>query len=91
MAKRVIRGELSSQGIQSIIDQLRDYEQGLHRKAELLCQRLAEAGLTVSQAKIGESPLGKTIHYGLIWNLQKQAVKPCFLLPGRPNQMSMAL
>lgn len=61
MAKRVIRGNLSSKGIQSIIDQLQDYKQDLHRKTELLCQRLAEAGLTVAQTAVGESPLGKTI------------------------------
>lgn len=61
MSKRVIRGELSSKGIQSIIDQLQDYKQDLHRKAELLCQRLAEAGLSVAQAKIKESPLKNTI------------------------------
>ena len=61
MGKRVIRGELSSKGIQSIIDQLQDYKQDLHRKTELLCKRLAEVGLTVAQTKIGESPLGKTI------------------------------
>ena len=61
MAKHTIRGEMSSKGIQSIIDQLRNYKQELHEKTELLCQRLAEAGLTVAQAKVGESPLGKTI------------------------------
>lgn len=61
MAKRVIKGNLSSKGIQSIIDQLQDYKQDMHRKTELLCQRLAEAGLTVAQTAVGESPLGKTI------------------------------
>lgn len=61
MAKRIIRGELSSKGIQNIIDQLQDYKQELHKKVELLCQRLTETGLTVAQAKVGESPLGKTI------------------------------
>lgn len=61
MAKRVIKGNLSSKGIQSIIDQLQDYKQDLHRKTELLCQRLAGAGLIVAQTAVGESPLGKTI------------------------------
>ena len=61
MAKRVIKGNLSSKGIQSIIDQLKDYKQDLHRKTELLCQRLAGAGLIVAQTAVGESPLGKTI------------------------------
>ena len=61
MAKRVIRGNFSSKGIQNIIDQLQDYKQDLHRKAELLCQRLAEAGQTVALQSINDSPLGKTI------------------------------
>lgn len=61
MAKRVIKGNLSSKGIQNIIDQLKDYKQDLHRKTELLCQRLAGAGLIVAQTAVGESPLGKTI------------------------------
>lgn len=83
MAKRVIRGKLSSQGIQSIIDQLRDYEQGLHRKAELLCQRLAEAGLTVSQAKVGESPLGKTISLRIDMEPSKAGCKAVLLASGQ--------
>lgn len=61
MAKRVIRGNLSSKGVQSIIDQLQDYKKDLHRKTELLCQQLAEAGLIVAQTAVSESPLGKTI------------------------------
>lgn len=61
MAKRVIRGELSSKGVLSIIKQLQDYKKDLRQKAELLCQRLAESGLTVAQFAIGESPIGKTV------------------------------
>lgn len=61
MGKKVIRGNLSSKEIQSIIDQLQDYKLDLHRKAELLCQRLASAGQAVALQSISESPLGKTI------------------------------
>lgn len=61
MSKRVIRGNFSSKGIQDIINQLEQYKVDLHRKAELLCQRLAEAGQTVALQSISESPLGKTI------------------------------
>jgi hypothetical protein len=61
MAKRVIRGHFSSKGIQDIINQLEQYKVDLHQKAELLCQRLAEAGQTVALQSISESPLGKTI------------------------------
>lgn len=61
MAKKVIRGDLSAKGIQSIIDQLKDYKQDLHRKTELFCKKLAESGMEVAETKIGESPLGKYI------------------------------
>lgn len=61
MAKRVIKGDLSSKGIQSIIDQLQDYKKDLHRKAEILCRKLAEEGLSVALENVGESPLSKTI------------------------------
>lgn len=61
MSKRVIRENFSSKGIQDIINQLEQYKVDLHRKAELLCQRLAEAGQTVALQNISESPLGKTI------------------------------
>ena len=83
MAKRVIRGELSSKGIQSIIDQLQDYKQDLHRKAELLCQRLAEAGLTVAQAKVGESPLGKTISLRIDMDPSKAGCKVMLIASGQ--------
>ena len=61
MAKKVIRGDLSAKGIQSIIDQLKDYKQDLQRKAELFCKKLAESGMEVAESHIAESPLGKTI------------------------------
>lgn len=61
MAKKVIRGNFSSKGIQDIIKQLEQYKADLHRKAELLCQRLAGEGLTVAESRIGESPLGKYV------------------------------
>lgn len=61
MAKQVIRGNLSSKGIQSIIDQLQDYKRDLHCKAEVFCKKLAEEGLSVALENVGESPLGKTI------------------------------
>lgn len=61
MAKKVIRGNFSSKGIHDIINQLEQYKVDLHRKVELLCQRLAEAGQIVALQSISESPLGKTI------------------------------
>lgn len=61
MAKRVIRGNFSSKGIQDIINQLERYKVDLQRKTELLCRRLTETGQTVALQSINDSPLGKTI------------------------------
>lgn len=83
MGKRIIRGELSSKGIQSIIDQLQDYKQDLHRKTELLCKRLAEVGLTVAQTKIGESPLGKTISLRIDMEPSKAGCKAMLIASGQ--------
>ena len=57
MDKKVIRGDLSEKGIQSIIDQLKDYKQDLYRKTELFCKKLVESGMEVAESHIAESPL----------------------------------
>lgn len=83
MAKRVIKGNLSSKGIQSIIDQLQDYKQDLHRKTELLCQRLAGAGLIVAQTAVGESPLGKTITFRIQMEPRADGCKAMLVAAGQ--------
>lgn len=83
MAKRVIRGNLSSKGVQSIIDQLQDYKKDLHRKTELLCQRLAEAGLTVAQAAVGETPLGKYVSLRIDMEPQKAGCRAVLIATGQ--------
>lgn len=83
MSRRVIRGDFSSKGIQSIIDQLQDYRQDLHRKAELLCQRLAEAGQTVALQSISESPLGKTITLRVEMEPRKDGCKAILVATGQ--------
>lgn len=83
MAKRVIRGELSVKGIQSIIDQLQDYKKDLHRRAELLCQRLAEAGLTVAQSSVGESPLGKYVSVRISMDAQTAGCRAMLIATGQ--------
>ena len=83
MAKRVIRGNFSSKGIQDIINQLEQYKLDLHRKVELLCQRLAEAGQTVALQSIGESPLGKTITLRVEMELRKDGCKAILVAAGQ--------
>ena len=83
MSKRVIRGNLSSKGIQSIIDQLQDYKQDLHQKSQLLCQRLAGAGLSVAQTAVSESPLGKTITLRMDMEPSKIRCKAMLIATGK--------
>lgn len=83
MAKKVIRGNFSSKGIQDIINQLEQYKADLHRKAELLCQRLAEAGQTVALQSISESPLGKTITLRVKMEPRKDGCKAILVAAGQ--------
>lgn len=83
MGKKVIRGDLSSKGIQSIINQLQDYKKDLYCKTELLCQRLAEAGMTVAQSAVGESPLGKTITLRIDMEPSKAGCKAMLIASGQ--------
>lgn len=83
MPKRVIRGELSVKGIQSIIDQLREYKQELNDKTELFCRKLAEAGLVVAQAKVGESTLGKYVSVRLDVSPSKAGCRALLIATGQ--------
>lgn len=83
MPKRVIRGELSVKGIQSIIDQLREYKQELNDKTELFCRKLAEAGLVVAESRIAESPLGKTVSVRIDMEPSKGGCKAILIAKGQ--------
>ena len=61
MAKKVFKATLSPSSIQALQKQLRDYQKSLEGKCETFVRRLAEKGITVANAKIGESPLGKYV------------------------------
>lgn len=53
MSSRVFKGDLSTKGIQSIIDQLKYYsEVDLPHLADVLVRRLAEIGITVAEYSV---------------------------------------
>lgn len=83
MAKRIIRGEFSSTGIQSIIDQLQEYKNDLHKKAEILCQKLAEEGMSVAFERLGESPIGKTINLRIDMDSSHAGCKAMLIATGQ--------
>lgn len=61
MAKKILKADLSVQGIRKLQDELKKYQNELIKKCKLLATELAEIGVKVAEAKIGESPLGKYV------------------------------
>ena len=61
MAKKVFKSDLSVNGIEALKSQLLQYKDSLPVKCETLVSRLLRSGVSVSQSKISESPLGKYV------------------------------
>lgn len=61
MAKKLSFG-LSVKEIKNAIKEVKQYQNDLNRKCELLCQRLCVEGIQIAQAHIGSSGFGKYIH-----------------------------
>ena len=61
MAKKVFKADLSVSGLNDLKRQLLQYKDDLHTKCEKLVSRLLQSGVTVSQTRISESPLGKYV------------------------------
>lgn len=61
MAKKTLKADLSISSIRNLQKELEKYRDSLTYKCQEFVQKLAEAGIKVAQAKIGESPLGKYV------------------------------
>ena len=61
MAKKVFKADLSVKGVEALKSQLLQYKDSLHIKCEKLVSRLLQSGLSVANARVGESPLGKYV------------------------------
>lgn len=61
MAKRTLNATLSTTSIRKLQDELKKYQNDLTTKCKLLAKELAEIGVKVAEARIGESPLGKYV------------------------------
>ena len=61
MAKRTLNATLSTTSIRKLQDELKKYQNDLTTKCKLLAKELAEIGVDVAEARIGESPLGKYV------------------------------
>lgn len=62
MAKKTLHCDILSQSsIKQLQKDLQAYQQEVIQKTKILAKRLAEIGVKVAEAKIGESPLGKYV------------------------------
>lgn len=61
MAKKVFKADMSVSGLNDLKRQLLQYKDDLPTKCEKLVSMLLEIGLSVANARVGESPLGKYV------------------------------
>lgn len=71
---------LSAKGIQSAIQELREYQNSLDRKCEELCFELCKAGMPIARSYIGESGFGKYIHLSSEITPEKVGCKAIFFM-----------
>ena len=82
MAKKVFKSDLSVSGLNDIKRQLLKYKDELPTKCEKLVSRLLQSGVSVSQSKISESPLGKYVTVTTNISADKMGCKGILLAKG---------
>lgn len=82
MAKKVFKSDLSVKGIEALKRQLLQYKDSLPIKCEKLVSRLLESGLSVANARVGESPLGKYVTVTTNISADKMGCKGILLAKG---------
>ena len=82
MAKKVFKSDLSVNGIEALKRQLLQYKDSLPIKCEELVSRLLQSGVSVSQARISESPLGKYVTVTTNISANKMGCKGILLAKG---------
>lgn len=87
MAKKRYKVDiLSVSSIERLKKDLQAYQNDLQRKCRLLAERLAEKGVTVANAKIVESPLGKYVSIKTEISEQKAGTKAIIIATGAVKQ-----
>ena len=77
-----IKADLSVKGIEALKRQLFQYKDNLPIKCEKLVSRLLQSGVSVSQTKINESPLGKYVTVTTNISADKMGCKGVLLAKG---------
>lgn len=83
MAKKVLKAELSLKGIEALQKELLKYRDELPNKCRELTSRLLQSGVTVSKAKISESPLGKYVTVTTDISADKMGCKGILIAKGK--------
>lgn len=86
MAKKVFKSDLSVKSIEALKSQLLQYKDSLHIKCEKLVSRLLESGLSVANARVGESPLGKYVTVTTNISADKMGCKGILLAKGQVKE-----
>ena len=82
MAKKVFKSDLSVSGLNELKRQLLQYKDDLPTKCEKLVSGLLESGLSVANARVGESPLGKYVTVTTNISADKMGCKGILLAKG---------
>ena len=87
MAKRVFKADLSIKGIEKLKKDLLDYKQvELPNKIKQYVSELLKLGISVSQARVDESPLGKYITLSTDMSADKMGCKGILIAKGEVKE-----
>lgn len=87
MAKK-IKFSLSQRSVQQAIKELREYQDELNKKCKILCQRLIQEGIQVSEGRIGNSGFGKYIHIDSKITTEKAGCKAILIMTDKNKIVS---
>lgn len=77
-----IKMRLCVEDVERAVKELKAYEGRLVTRCNVLCGKLADMGLTVAKAKIGEAPLGKYVRLTVNYEQKKAGCKAILIATG---------
>lgn len=87
MAKKIFKADLSVKGIENLKQQLLQYRDvELPNKCKVLATRLSQLGITVAQASIDDSPLGKYVTLRTDISADKMGCKAILIATGEVKE-----
>lgn len=86
MPKKILKTDLSVQGIKNLQRELKKYRDGLTYKCRRLAEELAEIGINVAKARVGESPLGKYVTLSVDITEEKAGCKAILTAVGETKE-----